>query len=491
VIGNRERALILDSKGGLQVLVARRFATREIVAVESNPALLRVIRDDWRAFSGDIYGARSFPGMGRSWLTGSNERFDIIDISLQGTEPFGSFGIAEDYRFTVEAFQEYLGHLGRDGLLSVNLYLIPPPRTELRLLATMIAALEESGVREPGRHLAVIRSWGTLCLLVKQSPLTAGDIDRIRSFCEERWFDPVYYPGIVPGEANRYVKMRTDDYFPAVAALVSPDRRGRFLADYPFDIRPVRDDGPFFHYYLKLGRVGDIYRLMGQKWQFFLEEGFIVPAVFGQVAILSGLLLTMPFLAGKGSRCGAAGGRWLLPYFALLGSGFMFVETALIQRIILPLETPSIAVATVLAALLVSSGSGSLLSRRCTALQSPATAAVIALLVMLYSLSLPAASALLAPWALPLKIGAVFLLFIPLGLLLGIPFPTGLRVMGEANPLLIPWAWVINGCFSVMAPLLAIMVATLAGFTAVLGLGAAAYALAFLNLYLFQRAGRG
>lgn len=487
VVGDRKRVLVLDSKGGLQVLVARRFGAKEIVTVESNPALMRVIRNDWRTFSGDIYGKRSYTGLGRSWLLGRGEHFNIIDISLLGTEPFGSFGIAEEYRFTVEAFKEYLGHLSMDGLLSVNLFIIPPLRTELRLLATMIAAMEELGIREPGRHLAVIRSWGTLCLMAKQSPLTAEDIERIKRFSGERWFDMVHYPGIVPGDANLYVKMRSDDYFQAVAALVSSDRRGRFLADYPFDIRPVRDDWPFFHYYLKVGRIGEIYRLMGEKWQFFMEEGFIAPAVFCQVATLSLLLLLLPFLAGKGI---SRGGRWLLPYFALLGFGFMFVEVTLIQRIILPLETPSTAVATVLAALLVSSGTGSLLSRRFPSLQSPATAGVIALLVIFYSLSLPAASAILAPWTLPTKIGAVFLLFIPLGLLMGIPFPTGLHTLGEANPLLIPWAWVINGCFSVMAPILAIMLAAQAGFTSVLALGAAAYGLAFINLYIFQHAGR-
>ena len=491
VIGNRERVLVLDPKGGLQVLVARRSGAGKIVTVESNPALVQVIRNDWQAFTGDIYGGTSFTGLGRSWLSGRGEYFDIIDISLMGAEPSGLFGIAEDYRFTVEAFKEYLGHLRKGGLLSVNLYIIPPPRTELRLLATMVSAMEELGIREPARHLAVVRSWGTLCLLVKQAPLTAGDIGRIKGFAEERWFDLVHYPGIGIGETNRYVKMPSDDYFQAVAALLATDRRARFMADYPFDIAPVRDDGPFFHYFLKPGRIGEVYRLMGKKWQFFLEEGFIVPAVFIQVALLSGLLLLLPLLTGKGRRQEISRGRWLLPYFAFLGCGFMFVETALIQRIILPLENPSFAVATVLAALLVSSGAGSLLSQRFASLQGPATAAVIALLVCLYSLSLPAASAILAPWELPVKIGAVFLLFIPLGLLMGIPFPTGLRTLGEANPLLIPWAWVINGCCSVLAPILAIMLATLTGFTAVLALGAAAYGLAFVNLYLFRHAGRG
>jgi len=482
VIGTRQRVLILDPRGGLQVLVASRLGAGEIVKVETNPELVRVIRGDWREFAGPIYDQLTFTGLGRSWLKGRQERFDIIDVSLMGTEASASFGIAEDYRFTVEAFREYLGSLSGNGLLSVNLYIIPPPRIELRILATMIAAMEEEGINEPSRHVAAIRSWGTLCLLVKKAPLTAADIEAIRSFAAERWFDLVYYPGICEAEANQYVKLPTDVYFRAFAALLARERRDRFMADYIFDIAPVRDDRPFFHYFLKLGRSGDVYRAMGEKWQFFLEEGYIVPAVLAQVALLSLVLLLLPLSAIKSIPGEAVRGRGLLPYFALLGCGFMFVETALVQKIILTLENPAYALATVLASLLVSSGGGSLMSHRFARLRNPATAAMIALLVVIYTLFLPAVSVSLAPLAQPLKIGLVFLLFIPLGLLLGIPFPTGLRILGNANPLLIPWAWVINGCFSVLAPILAIMLATATGFTTVLVLGAAAYFLAFINL---------
>ena len=487
VIGGKERVLLLDPRGGLQVLVARHFGAGEIVKVETNPDLVRIIRSDWREFAGNIYGDRTFTGLGRSWLKGRGEAFDIIDISLMGTEPSGSFGIAEDYRFTVEAFKEYLESLRPDGILGVNLYIIPPPRVELRILATMVTAMEELRMREPARHLAAIRSWGALCLLAKRSPLIAADIGKIRGFTEERWFDPVYYPGITAAEANHYVKMPSNDYFNAFADIVATDRREKFMTDYIFDVTPVRDDGPFFHYFLKLGRISDVYRVMGEKWQFFLEEGYITPAVFVQVAALSMVLLLLPLFAGKNRPREITRGRRLFPYFALLGCGFMFVETALIQKIILPLENPAYAVATVLAALLVSSGVGSLLGQRFALLRSPAIAALIALLIVVYSISLPAASAAIAPLALPLKIGLVFLLFSPLGLLLGIPFPTGLRTLGDADPSLIPWAWVINGCFSVLAPILAIMLATAAGFNCVLLLGAAAYLLAFINLKAVMR----
>src|SRR3990172_2063249 len=99
-----------------------------------------------------------------------------------GTVPSGSFGISEDYRFTVEAFKQYFHHLKSDGLLSLNLFIVPPPRIELRLLDTMITALEETGVKEAGKQIAAIRSWGTICLLLKRSPFTPGEIESIKRF---------------------------------------------------------------------------------------------------------------------------------------------------------------------------------------------------------------------------------------------------------------------------------------------------------------------
>ncbi len=483
-----ERVLVLNPGGGLPLLMAQRSGAREIVPVESHPEVVRVIRNDWQDFAGDLYGWRPATGLGRSRLRGGEERYDLIDIGLTGVEPYGSFGIAEDFRFTVEAVREYLEHLRPAGLLSINLYILPPPRAELRLLATLVAAMEESGIEAPARHIAVVRSWGTLCLLAKVSPLSNSDIARIEAFAAERWFDLLYVPGRAAGEGLYRGEMATDEYATAVAALLDPQRRAGFLAEYPFAIAPVRDDAPFFHYFLKPGRFGDIYRLMGEKWQFFLEAGFIVPAVLAQVALLSLLLMLLPLAGGQRLRRERCRGRGLLPYFALLGGGFMFVETALIQRLILTLEHPAMAVATVLAAVLVSSGAGSLLSQRWPGLQRPLNVAVIAVLVIVYSLALTPVTTALAPLALPVKITAVFLLITPLGLLLGIPFPAGLRTLGAVEPLLIPWAWVINGCCSVLAPIVAILLATVAGFSCVLVVGAAAYALASLNLALVQRA---
>ncbi len=479
----RRDVLILDPKGGLPVLTARRHGAERIATVESISALERIIREELRTFSGNLYSRESWTGLGRSWLAGATRRFDLIDISLQGTEPSGAYSISEDYRFTVEAFRGYLGHLTGNGLLSVNLFIIPPPRTELRMLATLATALEEMGVRDPGSHLAAIRSWGTLTIVARTSPFTPGETAAVRSFAREQRFDLAWLSGATEEEGNVHVRTRDFDYFRSFRAILSPTERDSFLTGYLFDVRPVRDEAPFFSHFLKFDRIPETYRTMGGKWQFFLDGGYILPAVFIQACAISALLLMLPALAAK--RSGGsdyAARKGFLPYFALLGLAYMFVEVALIQKLILPFEDPPVAVAAVLASLLISSGIGSLFSHRYPRVTRPATTLLLALVVALCAMLLPTLFIIAAPWPLPLR-GAFFctLVAIP-GALMGIPFPTGLRLLGQVEPAMIPWAWAVNGVFSVLAPLLAVMIAMTAGFRVVLLIGAAAYLLAFLIL---------
>jgi hypothetical protein len=232
---------------------------------------------------------------------------------------------------------------------------------------------------------------------------------------------------------------------------------------------------------------------MGGKWQFFLEQGYLFPAILLQALLLSALLILVPSLAGgRGSRGRNSGAspagsddphaRRFLPYFALIGIGFMFAEIFLIQKLILPLGNATSALAVVLASLLAGSGAGSLISQRYALLRRPFIAAVCALLIAIYGLLLPESTTILAMLTPPLRFAAAFIALLPLGLPMGIPFPLGMRLLGERDPSLIPWAWVINGSFSVLAPVMALMLALATGFATVAFLSAAAYLLASLVL---------
>jgi hypothetical protein len=484
VVARRDEVLILEPKGGLHVVLARYYDAQNIYKVDSNPLVIKVIRDTLGGFSKGIYERNTWDGLGRSWLRTKKPKFDLIDMPLMGASPSGSFGIAEDYRFTVEAFKEYLGNLKETGILSIHLFILPPPRVELRLLSTLATSMEEMGIKEVDKRIISFRSWGTVSILARTVPFTPGEIETVRQFSRQRRFDLIHLPGIREEETNNYVRTPSNEYFLAFKQILDPETRKSFEDNYLFDIRPVRDENPFFHYYLRIKNLEKIYHLMGRKWQYFIEEGYLLPAVFVQVVVLSILLISLPAIAKLKAKVKGKNRPILnlsLFYFAFLGLGFMFVEIALIQKMILPLENPSYAIATVLSSILISSGIGSLLGDRFSLLRSPRILPMISLLIVLWSVLLPFISDTISLYPMPLRIACVFIILFPLCLLMGIPFPLGIRNLGTRAPDMIPWAWATNGCLSVLAPMVTIMLAMAVGFNAVLWIGAGAYVLAFLT----------
>lgn len=480
LLGRNDDVLIIEPRAGLALLTARQFGARTISSVDSNPLVIRAVREYGREHASGIYEENTWSGLGRTWLVATNREFDLIDLSFMGSLPSATFGFAEDYRFTVEAFEQYLAHLKRQGFLSLNLYIIPPPRSELRLLATLARSAEASGIKDISRHIVAIRSWDTLTMVMKRSALIPEDIRRIKTFAHEKRFDLVYYPGIRPEESNVHIKMPGNEYAEAFQRLVSKETRDRFIADYLFDIQPVSDERPFFHYYLKVKNIKAIYRVMGEKWQYFIEEGYLLPVLFVQVLVVSLILILLPLLTLKRTVAGNAHNSLLsLSYFALLGIGYLFFEIAFIQKMILSLENPAYAASTVIASVLISSGIGSLMSRRNRTLKSPRVLLILAALAVVYSIMLPGTTASMSRHPLLVKIILAVVTLMPAGILMGIPFPLGISVLGSTAPRLIPWAWAVNGCFSVLSPVLAVMLALSAGYQAVLLTGAAMYLLAF------------
>jgi len=488
VMARRDDVLILEPKGGLHVVLAGYYGAQNIYKVDSNPLVIKVIKDTLGDFSQGIYESNTRDGLGRAWLKAKKTKFDLIDMPLMGASPSGSFGIAEDYRFTVEAFKEYLGHLKETGILSIHLFILPPPRVELRLLSTLATSMEEMGIKEVDKRIISFRSWGTVSILARTVPFTPQEIETVRQFSRQRRFDLIHLPGIREEETNNYVRTPSNEYFLAFKQILDPETRKSFEDNYLFDIRPVRDENPFFHYYLRITNLEKIYRIMGRKWQYFIEEGYLLPAVFVQVLLLSILLISLPAISKLKAKVEVKMKKTNKPilnidlfYFAFLGLGFMFVEIALIQKMILPLENPSYAIATVLSSILISSGIGSLLGDRFSPLRSPRILPMISLLIVLCSVLLPFISDAISLYPMPLRIACVFAILFPPCLLMGIPFPLGIRNLGTRAPYMIPWAWATNGCLSVLAPMVTIMLAMSVGFKAVLWIGAGAYVLAFLT----------
>ncbi|MDH3258424.1 MAG: hypothetical protein OEM19_03035, partial [Deltaproteobacteria bacterium] len=328
-----------------------------------------------------------------------------------------------------------------------------------------------------------IRSWDSMTLVVKRSPLKKHEIERIREFSGSRRFDLIYYPGMKQEEGNKYVKIPSDEYFTGFNTILNNKTRMPFLDNYLFDIKPVRDDNPFSHYYLKLSNIKAIYEKMGSNWLYFLEEGYFVPIIFIITVILSVLLImfSVTFNALR-KDCLTLSSLPIFLYFSMLGFGFMFVEVVLIQKSILLLENPSYAVAVILTSILISSGAGSLLSGKLAALRTSLCLLILSLLVLLYGTIHPLLLNILTPCSLTMRILVIAAAIVPLGFFMGIPFPLGIQLLGRKHGELIPWAWAINACISVVAPVLAIILALRTGFQTVIWMGALAYILAFVSL---------
>ena len=233
-----------------------------------------------------------------------------------------------------------------------------------------------------------------------------------------------------------------------------------------------------------------------------VEMGYLFVLATLLQAILAGsiLILTPLFFLKKNeggagvslSEPGASNTLPTLVYFASIGLAFMFLEMALIPRYILLLSSPVYSAALVLSTVLVFAGLGSLLVRR---LQAVFTWYIwIPALAILTWVGFHAATgnALFrealgwSSWGrLLLAVSSLAILSFFLGWL----FPSGLRAVARRSPTLVPWAWGINGCASVVGAVLGKCLAISVGFTYLMFTACGLYFLAVTVFHISFRKG--
>ncbi len=163
----------------------------------------------------------------------------------------GAFALSENNLYTTNAFVDYLSHLTPDGVMAFTRWGFDPPRESLRVVALAVAALKELGQNDPARNIAVVREdvnklhkWGAQdTILVARNPLSAADIARIENGAKTAGMQVIYLPG-----SNLDTPFR--------ALLNAPDLN-RFYESYPFDVRPVSDNRPFFFYTVQAKRPAE------------------------------------------------------------------------------------------------------------------------------------------------------------------------------------------------------------------------------------------
>jgi hypothetical protein len=469
------KTLVLQPRGGFDVLVALAEGAHTVTAVEANPLIVTAVREQG-AWAGSLYDGPRVTVVqeeGRAYVRRTRERYDVIVLSLTGSQrtvTSGAYSLTEDYRYTIAAFSDYLSRLNDNGLLVITRWLQVPPSEEIRAFALAVEAVERTG-GDPHASIIALRSYQQTLILARRGPFTDGELEAIRAFAAPRAFDLVYLPGIRPDETNRFNVMPEPEYERACLELLETRDREAWYRAYPFDVQPPTDDRPFFGHYFRWSQAREVLALAGHTWQPFGGAGyFVLLALLALATLAAGLLILLPLAVrvkiGRKQKLGATMG-----YFALLGLGFMFVEIPLLQRFILFLGHPAYAMATVLFALLLFSGLGSLISR-CVPLKLALLS--IPALIGGYALGLPALFEMTLAAPLWGRLVVAVLALIPLGLSLGMPFPRGLALLGESQTL-VAWAWGVNGAVSVVASILAALVALSWGFSVVLVAGAICY----------------
>jgi len=457
VAPERPKTLVIGPGGGSDVLVALGAGSEKVTAVEMNPLMLRFVRQ-FEARAGNIYDhprVEAVLSEGRTFIRRSDRRFDVIlmgFVDSWAAVASGGLSLSENHLYTVEAFRAYTDHLTDDGQLVILRWPVDVPR----LVANAVALL---GPAEAGRRIAVLLEKRAgdredppqMIFMLKKRPFTQVETERMTSWAEAQ-------PVIVP---VRHVEEPYASLFAARTSFAD------FVAQAATRVDPVFDDRPFF-----FARV--------KPWGLPRE-------MRDQFAIVLAVLLPLGLLVvafGKPRGEATAAYALSIVYFASLGIGFIAVELALLQHLTLLLGHPIFTLSILLFTLLASGGLGSWASGRFRLAPVCFAAAAVAIL---YALALPRVVPALLPLPLGARIAIAILLVAPLGFLMGMPFPKGLRATGQGPFPAPPLYWGMNGLFSVVGSLATMVTAVIFGFTwAMLG-GAAFYLVAALSSRVLAR----
>jgi len=484
-------ALVIGPGGGRDLASALVFGAARVDGVEINPIIADdVMRDRFRDFSGGIYAnprVRIAVDDGRSFVRRTPNRYDVIQASLVDTwaaTAAGAYTLTENTLYTVEAFDDYLDHLNDEGILSITRWVADG----LRLVSLAQAACEHRGWAAADR-LAIVRQDRVATFLLKKAPFTSAEIASLRAVADRLAFDVLYAPDrtIVVGDegSHPFFTQPTPDLFVDGAAtgdyarLIRAADREQFYASYRADIRPTTDDRPFFFHTTKLRNQFDV--AFGKSMLF----GNGLSALLTLLGISTALVVL--FVIGPLALVDRQHARprgWLpwLVYFGALGAGFMLIEVSVLQRFVLLLGHPVYSLTVTLFSLLLGTGLGAAWSRRFPdkALAQAGIGAVLG--VALIGVLVIAVAGPIIDWAIPLPRAARMLIavamLLPMGLALGMPMPTGLRLLSGRAPQMIAWAWGINGALSVLGATLAIFIAMNWGFRITLLSASAVYLVA-------------
>ena len=355
--------LVIGSGGGEDILIALAGGSKNVTAVEINPLIISKAKEFGR-LAGNLYDRKEvdvYIDDGRRFISSSNSKYDIITIKLVDSwaaQLAGGYALSENYLYTVEAFRQYLQHLDEDnGMLVMVRWNIELPR----LMPLIVESLrQETGknAEEISRHVAIVedrpglyfganenRTIYPVLVMLKNKPFTSSEINIINERARENNAEQFVLPGV-------YAQPPYDELL-TVNSQFGPNEQQQGLGrnieteklNSIIELEPPTDDSPFFFAREKVPE----------------QMILLLVTVLSVSAVLA--LLLIYYSKINNIHLSSSSISWLFILFAIfIGLGFMVIEITFIQKFLLLLGTPIMALTVILFSILASSGVGAYLS---------------------------------------------------------------------------------------------------------------------------------
>ncbi len=492
-IRQRPRVLLLGTNGGLKLLESAQSGASGGVALEQPRDVYRFVRGRLDALAPGFEKTRGIvlrAGSAFSLLQGGRERFDLIEVASD----FLAQDANNQWAFTTEAAELYLRSLTSGGILSIPVDISEFDVYCLKMANTLAAALRRMGVTDPGSHVMAYRTAWTCQLLVSNAPFGAQEIQALVRWCGDRSFDTSWYPGIDPASISVWNDLPPVS-FQEGEVQVSDTAQDALMNDLVevyrgtgtppverfFNLAPSTMDRPDFASISRLARIDTLLarlQVLPER-----EIGYLLNLVIlAQALVLALVVLFLPLGAERKAIRRTTAGKSVLPrvffYFGALGFGFFFIELGLIRKLSFLLESSTLAFATVLAGMLVFSGFGSWRASRFEANRRRGLiggVVTIAASLVFFIAGLDPLMRACIGLPLAVRVAIAVLLMAPVSIALGRPFALGTSALAGYSDSLIPWAWAINGAFSVLATPLASILSVSTGWAVVMVLALLLY----------------
>lgn len=461
--GNPEKMLIIGAGGGKDVLMGLMSGIEEITAVEVNPKIARIVHK-YSEYNGGIFErdeVRFVVGDGRNYIDQTKEYFDVISLPLVYTQAAENVGLslAENYVFTKEAFRAYFKRLSAGGRIVLKLH---SAIDTTRALMTALSVLQEQGlsVREGFNRFIIYDQKGYHGEGLHMPVLVIGKNEFQRSDMEETFrdlanknFNPIFLPYVAENGS--------------LGELAVSDERSihEFLQNARVQLAPTTDAKPFF-YNTEKGLPDSLTAL--------LIAVFFITGIFGfEVYQVHKKDMDVRRRQRKKEIWSFSG------YFAIIGISFMLIEIYLIQRFQLYLGHPTYSLSVVLFTLLLGGGIGSLITSYLpgSLLKKGIRwlGLTIGLLALVYGFGLNYIMKGTIQLPIVYRIAITVITMFPMGFLMGMPFPLGLKALNRERPEKAALMWALNGAFSVLGSVGAVVLAMWGGIHLTLFVGAIFY----------------